>query len=154
MLAFELKLLQLETEELVVIIVGLEKGIGNSLHFSALSKWQTHESNRNFLYLAFLLSSIHVTFELIEWASALVPPTPFFLRWVGRVGRLAWSWCLVTQLAQVIHFGWKAKGARSEQLVQVEAGGSCRDGFGGAIRQFRYPTKSCGGKAKGARSKG
>ena len=48
--------------------------------------------------------------------------------------------------------GWKAKGARSEQLMQVEAGGSCRDGFGGAIRQFRNPTKSCGWKAKGARS--
>ena len=46
--------------------------------------------------------------------------------------------------------GWKAKGARSEQLMQVEAGGSCRDGFGGAIRQFRNPTKSCGWKAKGA----
>ena len=36
--------------------------------------------------------------------------------------------------------GWKAKGARSEQLMQVESGGSCRDGFGGAIRQFRNPT--------------
>ena len=48
--------------------------------------------------------------------------------------------------------GWKAKGARSEQLMQVEAGGSCRDGFGGAIRQFRNPTTSCGWKAKGARS--
>ena len=48
--------------------------------------------------------------------------------------------------------GWKAKGARSEQLMQVKAGGSCRDGFGGAIRQFRNTTKSCGWKAKGARS--
>ena len=28
--------------------------------------------------------------------------------------------------------------------VAVKAGGSCRDGFGGAIRQFRNPTKSCG----------
>ena len=46
--------------------------------------------------------------------------------------------------------GWKAKGARSEQLMQVESGGSCRDGFGGAIRQFRNPTTSCGWK--GARS--
>ena len=27
--------------------------------------------------------------------------------------------------------------------MQVEGGGSCRDGFGGAIRQFRNPTKSC-----------
>ena len=27
--------------------------------------------------------------------------------------------------------------------MQVKAGGSCRDGFGGAIRQFRNPTKSC-----------
>ena len=36
--------------------------------------------------------------------------------------------------------------------MQVKAGGSCRDGFGGAIRQFRNPTKSCGWKAKGARS--
>ena len=47
--------------------------------------------------------------------------------------------------------GWKAKGARSEQLMQVKAGGSCRDGFGGAIRQFRNPTTSCGWKAKGTR---
>ena len=45
---------------------------------------------------------------------------------------------------------WKAKGARSEQLMQVESGGSCRDGFGGAILQFRNPTTSCGWK--GARS--
>ena len=36
--------------------------------------------------------------------------------------------------------------------MQVEGGGSCRDSFGGAIRQFRNPTKSCGWKAKGARS--
>ena len=63
----------------------------------------------------------------------------------------------------------QAKRARSEQLMQVKAGGSsktvlqkaparprasgsCREGFGGAIRQFRNPTKSCGWKAKGARS--
>ena len=39
--------------------------------------------------------------------------------------------------------GRKAKGARSEQLMQVEGAGSCRVGFGGAIRQFRNPTKSC-----------
>ena len=32
----------------------------------------------------------------------------------------------------------------------MKAGGSCRDGFGGAIRQFWNPTKSCGWKAKGA----
>ena len=35
--------------------------------------------------------------------------------------------------------------------MQVKAGGSCRDGFGGAIRQFRNPTTSCGWKAKGTR---
>ena len=70
----------------------------------------------------------------------------------------------------------QAKRARSEQQMPVEAAGrvlevlsvsfetlqkaparprasgSCREGFGGAIRQFRNPTKSCGWKAKGARS--
>ena len=41
-------------------------------------------------------------------------------------------------------------GASSQCRCAVKAGGSCRDGFGGAIRQFRNPTKSCGWKAKGA----
>ena len=36
--------------------------------------------------------------------------------------------------------------------ARPRASGSCREGFGGAIRQFRNPTKSCGWKAKGARS--
>ena len=34
--------------------------------------------------------------------------------------------------------------------MQVKAGGSCRDGFGGAIRQFRNPTTSCGWGAAAA----
>ena len=39
---------------------------------------------------------------------------------------------------------WRAKGARREQLMQVEGQEPVREGFGGAIRQFRNHTKSCG----------
>ena len=43
-------------------------------------------------------------------------------------------------------------GTLQKAPARPRASGSCREGFGGAIRQFRNPTKSCGWKAKGARS--